>query len=108
MPDSRRGMAPPDHTIEFAQRAVRDLRRMPRPDVRRIKSAVDELAAGAKNLDVKPLAGHPPWRRLRVGDFRVLYREIEVTERRGDTPAGWLVARVIDRRDLEQAVRTLR
>jgi mRNA-degrading endonuclease RelE of RelBE toxin-antitoxin system len=63
-----------------------------------VLEALGALAGGAENLDVKALTGQTVWLRLRVGDFRVLYM-----------PAGkqWLVARVVNRRDLDKAVRSL-
>jgi mRNA-degrading endonuclease RelE of RelBE toxin-antitoxin system len=91
-----------DPDIQLAQRAVRDLRRLDRSDLRRVRDGLDAVAAGSTGLDIKPLAGHAPWRRLRVGDFRVLYRELTAEE-----GGGWLVARVVNRRDLERAVRSL-
>jgi len=96
----------PDTTprIELARRAVRDLRKMDTPERRRIREALDALAADAGNLDVKALAGRTPWRRMRVGDVRVLYRPLGPDEGH----PGWFVARIIDRRELERAVRSLR
>lgn len=61
---------------------------------------------GATNLDIKPLAGVAPWHRLRVGDYRILYRPVAPNEA-VDSEARWLVARVVHRRDLERAVSTL-
>lgn len=71
-----------------------------------MREALEALGAGASNLDVKPLIGSAPWHRLRVGDFRVLYRPVEPNET-ADSGAGLLVARVVHRRDLERAVATL-
>src|SRR5438094_9608342 len=88
--------------VELAQRALRDLRKMPAGERPRIRAALADLAAGAENLDVKALAGRAPWMRLRTGDWRVLYRPLAASE--GD---GWLVARVVNRRELERAVRAL-
>lgn len=84
--------------IQFATRATRDLRKLDGPDRRQVLDALGALANGAENLDVEPLVGQSAWLRLRVGDFRVLY-----------SPAGeqWLVARVVNRRDLDRAVRSL-
>jgi hypothetical protein len=70
------------------------------------RKSLEELAAGATKLDIKPLAGAAPWHRLRVGDHRVLYRSIDPSEAE-DSSARWLVARVVHRRDLERAVATL-
>ena len=87
------------NSITFAPRAIRDLKRLDRSTRKRVRQAFEALAADAANLDIKQVAGHAPWRRLRVGEHRVLYREL-VDE--GDSH--YLVARVIDRRDLHRAI----
>lgn len=95
------------HGVVLSRRAERDLRRIGAgAPVARIREALEGLAAGATNLDVKPLTGAVPWHRLRVGDHRVLYRSIDPGEA-GDHDVRWLVARVVPRRDLERAVATL-
>jgi mRNA-degrading endonuclease RelE of RelBE toxin-antitoxin system len=88
----------PPHRVRLAPRAQRDLRHLERPTVKRVQNALRALAAGADNLDVRAITGQPGWRRLRVGEHRVLFREV---------PGGYLVARVIDRRDLRRAVESL-
>jgi mRNA-degrading endonuclease RelE of RelBE toxin-antitoxin system len=93
--------------ILLSRRAERDLRRIGSgPDLTRIREALEGLAGGTTNLDVKPLAGVAPWHRLRVGDYRVLYRAVDPGEA-ADSDARWLVARIVHRRDLERAVSTL-
>lgn len=92
-------------TIELAPRAVKDLRRLERPDRIRLQNALQRLSDDAGNLDVKALTGSAPWLRLRVGDWRVLYRPLTTTEA-ADQP-GLLIARIINRRDLLKAVATL-
>lgn len=85
--------------ILLSTRAVRDLRRLgPGPELDRTEAGLQRLSAGDPGLDIKPVTGSAPWLRLRVGDWRVLYR-----------PAGdeILVARIIHRSQLQQAVRTL-
>jgi len=85
--------------ILLSTRAARDLRRLgPGPELDRIEAGLQRLSAGDPNLDIKPVTGSAPWLRLRVGDWRILYR-----------PAGdeILVARIIHRSDLQQAIRTL-
>ncbi len=67
-----------------------------------MRQAFQALAADAANPDVKPVAGHAPWRRLRVGEHRVLYRELD-----DGSGSKYLVARVIDRRDLHRAIDSL-
>jgi mRNA-degrading endonuclease RelE of RelBE toxin-antitoxin system len=91
--------------VEFASRAARDVKNMPRQDRRRVLDAIaetlgaDELPA---NADVKALTGRAPWRRQRVGQWRVIYRPCAPEE-----PGDILVARVVNRRDLERAMTSL-
>jgi mRNA-degrading endonuclease RelE of RelBE toxin-antitoxin system len=93
--------------IVLSRRAERDLRRIGRGEaLARLREALESLAVGEANLDVKPLAGSAPWHRMRVGDYRVLYRSIEPDET-GGSDARFLVARIVHRRDLERAVVTL-
>lgn len=85
--------------ILLSARAVRDLRRLgPGPELDRIEAGLQRLSSQEPNLDIKPVTDSPPWLRLRIGDWRILYR-----------PAGdqILVARVIHRSELQQAIRTL-
>jgi len=63
-----------------------------------IADALRSLAEGPGNPDVKALRGAVPWWRMRMGDYRVIYRA---------TPAAYVVARIIHRRDLDRAVATL-
>jgi mRNA interferase RelE/StbE len=85
--------------ITLAPRASRDLKRLDPAARRRVRQAFEALAADAANLDIKPVAGHAPWRRLRVSEHRVLYRALT-----GEADSRYLVARVIDRRDLHRAI----
>jgi mRNA-degrading endonuclease RelE of RelBE toxin-antitoxin system len=92
-------MTGPLSKIKLAPRAIRDLKGLDRQTRKRVQNAFQTLEADAANLDVKPVAGRAPWRRLRVGEHRALYREL------ADEPdARYLVARVIDRRDLHRAI----
>lgn len=92
-------MTDPLSNVELAPRAIRDLKGLDRQTRKRVQQAFQALGSDAANLDVKPVAGHAPWRRLRVGEHRVLYRELA-----DETDARYLVARVIDRRDLHRAI----
>ena len=93
--------------VVLARRAERDLRRIGQGDALvRLREALESLAAGQANLDIKSLVGAAPWYRLRVGDYRVLYRAVAADET-SDGGERFLVARVIHRRDLERAAASL-
>ncbi|HEV8374074.1 MAG TPA: hypothetical protein VGR68_12815 [Actinomycetota bacterium] len=104
--------------VELSPVVKHDLRRLSRGPDRKV--VIDALTVGLTavpppgNLDVKALKGAGPWLRLRVGDYRIIYRPLDrkelkaVSRRRGrKAEAGYLVARVVHRRDLERAVRAL-
>ena len=85
--------------ILLSRRAARDLRRLgPGSELDRIEAGLRRLIGSEPNLDIKPVTGGAPWLRLRVGDWRVLYRLA------GDEI---LVARIIHRSELQQAIRSL-
>ena len=91
--------------IALSRRAVKDLRRIgPGSALSRIREALDALAGNEQSVDVKALRGQSPWLRLRVGDYRILYRPLLQDESAEDS---YLVARVIHRSELDRAVGTL-
>ncbi len=56
--------------------AQSQLRAIDRVTARRILDAVDRLRFGQG--DIKPMVGYdPPAKRLRIGDYRVVYRELD-------------------------------
>lgn len=60
--------------VAYERRALRDLRQLDPPVRQRVVAAIDRLAAGEQTADVKRLHGQPLFR-LRVGDWRVLFRQ---------------------------------
>jgi mRNA-degrading endonuclease RelE of RelBE toxin-antitoxin system len=86
--------------VRLARRAVKDLDRVPDTTARRVVEALEHLAGDpdASERGVKALAGRRPWLRLRVGTYRILYRR---------AGKDILIARVVHRRELDQAIRTL-
>ena len=63
-----------NYRIEFASSAVREFKALERPVQRRIATRIDALAANPFPPDVKKLQGAPDYYRIRVGDYRVIYR----------------------------------
>jgi hypothetical protein len=104
--------------VELDRQAQRDLRKLHPDDHRAALRAMADVLTYEPlpaNANDRALKGRAPWRRLRVGDRsrgtlafgehprfgqRILWRAVSNGERRR-------VARVIHRRDLERAVRTL-
>lgn len=85
--------------MRLGSRALRDLRRIgPGLEAARIRAALESLATGDENADIKAISGRPGWLRLRIGDWRILY----IGE--GD---GWWVDRIVHRGDLERAIGSL-
>lgn len=93
--------------VVLSRQAERDLRRIGDLETfERLGEGLAALAGERPNLDARSLVGAAPWHRLRVGDYRILYRSVDPTET--DDPAiRYLVARIVHRRDLERAVSTL-
>ncbi len=62
-------------TVELADAAEKDFRRLPRDRQRRIRRAIDEMENDPFAGDVKALQG-PEWRgrfRKRVGPYRIVF-----------------------------------
>lgn len=88
--------------VRLARRAVKDLDSLPKKPALSVIAAVDKLADDPSDpsLDVKALVGRRPWRRLRVGNYRMLFRFYEGQK-------GLILGRVIDRKELEKAVESI-
>jgi ParE toxin of type II toxin-antitoxin system, parDE len=95
----------------LAPPAERDLRKLRGSSgLERIREAISALERGDEGLDVVALEGRRPWRRLREGDWRIIFRPLSPAEARrlgiADGQA-ILIARIVNRRDLDRAIRTL-
>ncbi len=66
--------AQPVYEVQFTDVALKNLRRYPKQDQRRILDRIEELAADPHTMrNVKRLVEHEVAYRLRVGDYRVLF-----------------------------------
>jgi mRNA-degrading endonuclease RelE of RelBE toxin-antitoxin system len=94
--------------VQFSKRAARDIERLSQSQRIRVRKVLDGLSKdpAPTNLDVRPLVGHEPWLRLRIGTLRLIFRRLTLDESRprGIRGHGYLVERVVDRRDLDKAV----
>jgi hypothetical protein len=90
------------------------LRSLPEKVAKRLLRLLDTLEDDPwpDNLDVTALAAHRPWMRVRDGNYRLFIRPLTDTElstldvELPDT--GYLVARVIDKKDAVRVVKGLR
>jgi mRNA interferase RelE/StbE len=62
------------YTIEFTASAARELRALEHAIQRRIATHIDSLANAPIPPGSKKLQGEPGLYRIRVGDYRILYR----------------------------------
>lgn len=96
--------------VELSRAAERDLRRLGAADHRRVATALMHtlgIEPMPANADDKALAGRSAWRRLRVGELRLLYRPLSANELPTGERHGRRVARIVHRGQLERAVSTL-
>ena len=109
---------PPSQShLEVSKRAERDLRKIDAKQRRLLRQAMDGLVRipPPGNLDIKKIELRPQFLRLRVGDWRIIYRPLSDAEmrmlvmRRGTLsgPTGFLIERIVDRQHLERAVERL-
>ncbi|MCY3801089.1 MAG: type II toxin-antitoxin system RelE/ParE family toxin [Chloroflexi bacterium] len=88
------------YSIVVLPSAVRALRRIPRRELRRISEKVDLLAIDPRPPDARVIHRQKGLLRLRVGDYRVLYRVrddiVEIT-----------VVRIAHRKDAYRNLRRL-
>ena len=59
------------YRIDIRRKAEKFIRKLPRQDKERVLSAIYRLPEGE---DIKKLQGHERLMRLRVGDYRIIYR----------------------------------
>jgi mRNA interferase RelE/StbE len=64
---------PGPYRVETRPRVRRDLRKLDEGARAGVLSAIRELAEDPRLAGVRPLKGHRPWLRIRVGDYRIIY-----------------------------------
>ena len=65
------------YTIEFTPRARRDFKALPPEVQKRMQPRINALAEQPRPSGVTALKGEPDLLRLRVGDYRLIYRVAE-------------------------------
>jgi mRNA-degrading endonuclease RelE of RelBE toxin-antitoxin system len=113
-----RSDSPHMHYLEISARFLDDLRRLPARVQERVSTVLNDvlpLEPQPPNLDIKAMKGHRPWLRLRVGDWRIVFRPLtqrelgEIRRREGSFFArGYYVETVVNRREFGRISRKLR
>ena len=88
------------YRIEVTPRAQKDLRALPKRESQRIARQIDALKTDPRPTGCKKLKGREDFYRVRVGDYRVVYR-IQ------DDILLILIVRVGDRKEIYEIIRRL-
>ncbi|MCY3960250.1 MAG: type II toxin-antitoxin system RelE/ParE family toxin [bacterium] len=80
-------------TVEISRRAIKSIAALPRKEEQRIRAAIELLADEPRPPSCVALTGEQSVYRVRVGDYRIVYKVI-------DTRLMILVIRVGHRRDV--------
>ena len=61
------------YRIEFKRSAAKALRKIPKPDKKRIADKIDSLSDNLPDPAITKMKGDNPFHRIRVGDYRIIY-----------------------------------
>ncbi len=61
------------YEVSYDPKAVKEIKKLDHKVARRVVRAVDALSADPRPASSRSLTGHADLRRLRVGDYRVIY-----------------------------------
>jgi len=81
------------YTIKFRPAVEKDLKKLPKKELRRIKRKIDALAENLPNPATTKMKGNNNFHKIRTGDYRIIY-EIH------DDTLVILVAKIGHRKDI--------
>lgn len=61
------------YRIEFKKSAAKVLKKLPKPDRRRIRDKINSFADSLPDPATTKMKGDNPFHRVRVGDYRIIY-----------------------------------
>ncbi len=67
------------YRIEFKRSAAKVLKKLPKPDRRRIRDKIDSFTENLPDPATTKMKGDNPFHRVRVGDYRIIYEVHEGT-----------------------------
>lgn len=99
--------------IDLSSSARKDLGKLLKTpvgaEIRRVVMAELTAEPWPENLDVVSLEGKGTWLRVRVGAFRIVLRPLNAAECKArNVEKGYLIDRVLNRRDLERVLKAYR
>lgn len=62
------------YLIEFRPSVVKNLKRLPKHDLIRIKNRIESLTENPKGIHASKLKGNNPFYRVRSGKYRIIYQ----------------------------------
>ena len=60
------------YRIAVKRSAAKALKKLPKPDQKRISEKIDNLAKNLPNPDTTKMKGNNPFHKIRVGDYRII------------------------------------
>jgi mRNA interferase RelE/StbE len=88
------------YSVEVAPKAEAQIKALPKAEAKRIVAKLAQLAADPRPAKSEQLSGSPPFRRVRVGDYRIIYAV-------DDSATTVIVARVRHRKDAYRDLNSL-
>ncbi|HUU40233.1 MAG TPA: type II toxin-antitoxin system RelE/ParE family toxin [Desulfatiglandales bacterium] len=61
------------YRIEVKRSAAKELKKIPKPDRKRISDKIDSLVENLPDPDISKLKGNNPFHRVHIGDYRIIY-----------------------------------
>ncbi len=61
------------YRIEVRRSAAKALKKIPKPDRKRISEKIDSLEEKLPNQDITKMKGNNPFHKVRVGNYRIIY-----------------------------------
>jgi len=61
------------YRIEVKRSTAKALKKISKPDQKRISKAIDNLAENLPNPNTTKMKGNNPFHKIRVGDYRIVY-----------------------------------
>jgi mRNA interferase RelE/StbE len=77
--EASRGALALKYRIEFKRSVAKVLKKLPKPDRRRIRNKIDSLTENLPDPAITKRKGDNPFHRVRVGDYRIIYEVREDT-----------------------------